>query len=57
MTPRTTTLLGQDHEVGPPYPGARPHYILSERIIQDRDLFPRLLQACAQDVPAKKKKV
>ena len=56
MTPRTNTLLGQDHEVGPPYPGARPHHILSERTIQDRSLFPRLLQACAQDVPAKKKK-
>ncbi|MEI7653492.1 MAG: TfoX/Sxy family protein [bacterium] len=56
ITPGTTALLGTDHESGPPYPGAKPHYIISEKLIQDRVQFTKLLTACAHDVPAKKKK-
>lgn len=56
ITPGTTALLGADHEAGPPYSAAKPHYIISEKLIQDQTKFTKLLAACAQDVPAKKKK-
>lgn len=57
ITQGTTSLLSADHESGPPYPGAKPHYIIGEKLIQDRSQFTKLLVACALDVPAKKKKV
>jgi len=55
ITPGTTALL-EDHESSPPYPGAKPHYILSEKTILDKELFTKLLAACAHDVPPKRKK-
>ncbi len=57
ITQGTTSLLSADHESGPPYPGAKLHYIIGEKLIQDRAQFTKLLAACALDVPAKKKKV
>jgi TfoX/Sxy family transcriptional regulator of competence genes len=46
----------EDHEQGPPYPGAKPHWIITERDMRDIDSFQNMLISVAQSIPAKKKK-
>ncbi len=45
-----------DHEQGPPYPGAKPHWIITERDMRDIDTFQNTLISVAQSLPSKKKK-
>jgi TfoX/Sxy family transcriptional regulator of competence genes len=45
-----------DHEQGPPYPGAKPHWIITERDMRDMDTFQNMLISVALSIPAKKKK-
>lgn len=45
-----------DHEQGPPYPGAKPHWIITERDMRDMSTFQNMLISVAQSVPAKKTK-
>ncbi|MEI6327032.1 MAG: TfoX/Sxy family protein [Candidatus Roizmanbacteria bacterium] len=47
----------RDHEQGPPYPGARPHWIITERDMRDCDTFQDMLLTVARSIPAKKKKI
>ncbi len=42
-------------QMGPPYPGAKPHMMLNE-ILDDPDLAIRVLRAVASDVPEPKPK-
>jgi DNA transformation protein and related proteins len=41
---------------GPPYPGAKPHIIVSEAIIEDDALLGELIGRTAADLPAPKPK-
>lgn len=45
-----------DHEQGPPYPGAKPHWIITERDMRDKGTFQNMLISVALSIPAKKKK-
>ena len=48
------SLLGEPVE-RPPYPGARPHFLLAGQL-EDQDLVSRLAQATAAALPAPKAK-
>lgn len=43
-------------EQGPPYPGAKPHYIVSEEMLYSLGGIPAILIAVAAALPEKKKK-
>jgi TfoX/Sxy family transcriptional regulator of competence genes len=53
-TPESRTVLDAPHE-HPPYPGAKPHFLLDAEI-EDRLLLQRLLLLTAQALPAPKPK-
>ncbi len=56
ITPGTTRLLDGKVETGPPYPGAKDAYVMTERELQDAALITRVITACRDDVaPARKK--
>ena len=55
QTTRTSAFLEGKTEKGPPYPGAKDHYIIPESIIEDRSLFLEILEGCSIDVSMKKK--
>jgi TfoX/Sxy family transcriptional regulator of competence genes len=44
-----------DGELGPPYPGAKPHLVIGDAL-DDTDLMARLLRQVAAEVPAPKLK-
>jgi TfoX/Sxy family transcriptional regulator of competence genes len=48
--------LARKCEQGPPYPGAKPHYIVDEGQFSTLHNLPDILFAVAQSSPAKKKK-
>lgn len=54
MTQGAVALLG-DAETGPPYPGARPHYLCDD-LLDDPDRLVEVLRAVAGDVPPPKPK-
>jgi len=56
ITPKTSTLLGQNYPTGLAYPGAKPSFQISEEILEDSEFFRKLLASCSQDVPLKKGK-
>ena len=43
-------------EKGPPYPGAKPHYIIDEGQLSSIHNLALILSAIAHDLPAKKRK-
>ena len=43
-------------EKGPPYPGARPHYIVEEEQLSKLEQLPGILLDIAESLPAPKKK-
>ena len=43
-------------EKGPPYPGAKPHYIVEESQLSQLESLPGILLDIANSLPAKKKK-
>ncbi|MEO8240790.1 MAG: TfoX/Sxy family protein [bacterium] len=51
----TAHKLIPDIELGPPYPGAKPHMILND-LLDDPELCIRVLQTVAADVPEPKPK-
>ncbi len=51
-TPEARQLLGTVTE-GPPYPGARPHYVLGEAL-EDPELLRLVLEATARALPEPK---
>ena len=53
-TPGALALL-PDVEQGPPYPGAKPHLVLTDTL-DDTDLAIRAIRAVADDVPRPKPK-
>jgi TfoX/Sxy family transcriptional regulator of competence genes len=53
-TPGALALL-PDVEQGPPYPGAKPHLVLTDTL-DDADLAVRILRAVADDLPMPKPK-
>ncbi|MBP9718225.1 TfoX/Sxy family protein [Candidatus Gracilibacteria bacterium] len=56
ITEGTKKILGNDAEMGPPYPTAKPSYVIDERYIEDRKKLRELLKACAKDVQKTKKR-
>jgi DNA transformation protein and related proteins len=51
-----TQALAGDCELGPPYPGAKDHYVLDEGQWMAREDLPQLLARLAKDLPAPKPK-
>lgn len=51
---RTQALA--DCETAPPYPGAKPHYVLDEGEWRSRDGLAALLLALAKELPAPRKR-
>ncbi len=49
------TVLGGAAMHGAPYPGAKPHFLVSD-LLEDRDLLVRLIEATDAALPARKKK-
>jgi len=47
-------LAGEVHEA-PPYPGAKPHFLIEE-LLDDRDRLSALLRATAEELPKPKPK-
>ncbi len=43
-------------EQGSPYPGAKPHYVLSEEQLSSLSQLPQILFSISQSLPEKKKK-
>ena len=48
-------VLELECEKGEPYPGAKPHYIVTEEQLSSMASLPGILFAIAESVPAKKK--
>ena len=48
--------LGEICEKGPPYPGAKPHYIVEEDMLSTLDTLPHILLDISKSLPEKKKK-
>ncbi|NYG32874.1 TfoX/Sxy family protein [Sphaerotilus montanus] len=48
-------LLGPDAAMGPPYPGAKPHFQVSD-LIDEREALARLLRVTAEALPEPKPK-
>ena len=55
QTARTAAILEGKTEKGPPYPGAKEHYIIPESTIENPSLFLKILEECSIDVSLKKK--
>jgi TfoX/Sxy family transcriptional regulator of competence genes len=53
-TPGTQILLATICEMGPPYPGAKLYYILSERQTDDYDFMMKVCATCMRDVVRQK---
>ncbi|MEK6974703.1 MAG: TfoX/Sxy family protein [Candidatus Thermoplasmatota archaeon] len=51
-----TEPLSSDAELAPPYPGAKPHYVLDEGAWAARDDLPKMLTALAGELPPPKKR-
>lgn len=51
-----TVSLAEDCEKGPPYPGAKPHYIVDEGQLTSMPRLPDMLLRLAATLPAPKKK-
>ncbi len=51
-----SACLAASCEQGPPYPGAKPHYIVSDDIISSIDNLPAIFFAIARSIPEKKAK-
>jgi TfoX/Sxy family transcriptional regulator of competence genes len=50
------TMLEGRFEYAPAYPGAKPSLLIAEDIIEDRELFPRLISSTAAALPMPKPK-
>jgi DNA transformation protein and related proteins len=48
--------LETECEQGPPYPGAKPHYIVTEDMLGDSGRIAEILMAISKTLPAKKQK-
>ena len=55
IVPASAALEGEC-EKGEPYPGARPHYIVTEDMLDKSDEIPGILIDIAKSLPAPKKK-
>lgn len=53
ITPESASLA-RECEEGQPYPGAKPHYIVTDELIMRDDALPELLRAVADVLPEKK---
>ena len=51
-----STELESECEKGPPYPGAKLHYIVTEDQLVSIDDLPSILKSIAASIPVKKKK-
>lgn len=51
-----TQALASDCELGPPYPGAKDHYLLDEGQWASRQDLPKILVSLAKELPLPKKK-
>ncbi|MFZ1549157.1 MAG: TfoX/Sxy family protein [Microgenomates group bacterium] len=52
-----SSALEQVCEKGSPYPGAKPHYVLSEEQLSSLSQLPQILFSIAKSLPEKKKKL
>jgi TfoX/Sxy family transcriptional regulator of competence genes len=55
VTPGSAALAKEDIKA-PPYPGAKPYFVVSGDYWDDRDYLAALAQAVARDVPPPKKR-
>ena len=51
-----SSVLQKDCETDAPYPGAKPHYVISEEQLDTLSHLPLILFSIAKSLPAKKKK-
>lgn len=56
ICPASISLQGKCEE-GPPYPGAKLHYIVTEEQLEDTTELPEILFAIAKSLPPKKPKI
>jgi len=54
ITPGTRALFGPEAQVAPPYPGAKPNYVVPEAMLEDRELIKSAISVCRKDLGAKK---
>lgn len=55
ITQSTQNLLEEVCRKGEAYPGSKDYYVISEEQLEDFKFFTKAVEACAQDVPRKKK--
>lgn len=56
ICPASVSLQGKCEE-GSPYPGAKPHYIVTEELLSDLIELPHILLNMANSLPARKMKI
>ena len=50
INPATVEILGENHEKGPAYPGSKDYYVLGDDVLEDKELFVRLVRVCEDNV-------
>lgn len=50
INPSTIELLGEDYQKGQAYKGSKDFYKLGEEILEDKELFMRLVRYCSDEV-------
>jgi TfoX/Sxy family transcriptional regulator of competence genes len=56
ITPVGKELVGKDYGEGNPYPGAKPEILVSDRVLEDRELFTNLVRQTTAVLPLPKPK-
>lgn len=51
ITPASSNYLGDNHEQGSPYPGAKPHFLIGGDIVENKDAFVSLVITTADSLP------
>ena len=55
ITDGTRELFDAQTKTAPPYPGAKPNFVVSEDVLEDKDLIKQIVIACSKDISAKVK--
>lgn len=56
ITPAGESLLGQDQQLGSPYPGAKPMFLVGGEVIENKDALCQLVEQTAMLLPLPKPK-
>lgn len=55
-TPEGAKILGGDYPTGSPYPGAKPHFMIADELLDQPENLCQLVAATAAAVPLPKRK-